>query len=324
MLGNLQGWLISVVIVVTTVGVLQFVDGRIRPTPPDGFGADRANAAPLVLPVEPLGRVSKVGEESVAALYLRAIESCDSKPDPHRTFARQGSFGEIETVRAALDLLDRAAALPTGPVFASTPATLINYDNIHPPLQTLELLGRVALRAGQVGRSTDRALAERWMRAAFMLGYNLFAERLTYEQLDTGLRLMAESAAVMKQGEREHAASPSPGALDAFDAARLALARNRVLPIAGRIRTLDPTVVAANAGNVREWAKRSDTDRVWRVEAILALGRQRYFVGHGVTVGDERAARRLLEVLAENHDPVIAHTARTALSLAPEQFRMLR
>ena len=102
------------------------------------------------------------------------------------------------------------------------------------------------------------------------------------------------------------------------------LVKTRILPIASRIRTMDGRVVAANAGNMIRWAKDPAIDRVWRVESILALGRMRYSVGTGGTLGDQKQAARTLQMLQNDPDPLAQLAARRALELTVEQYRLLR
>jgi hypothetical protein len=64
-------------------------------------------------------------------------------------------------------------------------------------------------------------------------------------------------------------------------------------------------------------------ERMWRVEAILALGRMKYFVGEGGRRGDQRGATRHLKQHALDKDPVIRAAAKAALELTREQMRTL-
>ena len=65
------------------------------------------------------------------------------------------------------------------------------------------------------------------------------------------------------------------------------------------------------------------SERMWRVEAILALGRMQYFVGAGGRRGDQRGATRQLKQHALDKDPVIRAAAKAALELTREQMRTL-
>lgn len=326
MWGNRLGWILSVLIVLATVAGMLWIDaaGR-RFSRPDAYGLDPANSAALSLPDPTLVVPSMTGDADASALYRQLIDRTLAALPAVEQFARAGRAGETRAIRPVLEPMLAAAGARRASVFASSPGELINYDNAHPGLSALELAGKAALRAALVEPRTRTSDARRTLEAVFALGHRLFEERLTYEELDLGLRLMAESAAALRRLAEQDELDPAArvASIDGFDRPRLVLARDRVLPIAARIRTLDGRVVAANAGNVMHWAKHAG-DRVWRVEAILAVGRLRYFVGTEGKPGDAAAAARTLEELASDPDPVIQAAVRAAASLTQEQFRSLR
>jgi hypothetical protein len=74
-----------------------------------------------------------------------------------------------------------------------------------------------------------------------------------------------------------------------------------------------------HAGDVFHIA-RSAKDRMWRVEAILKLGRMRY---NAARLADQQAATRALEELSDDADPVIRAAANAARNLTVQEYRML-
>jgi hypothetical protein len=62
---------------------------------------------------------------------------------------------------------------------------------------------------------------------------------------------------------------------------------------------------------------------MWRVEAILALGRMLFYDCEGRRIGDQRGASRALTNHLTDKDPVIRAAAKAALDLTREQMRTL-
>jgi hypothetical protein len=81
----------------------------------------------------------------------------------------------------------------------------------------------------------------------------------------------------------------------------------------------DAPRIAANAGDVIRFAKMAK-ERMFRVEAILKLGRYRFDSARGA---DQLAAPRILGELEKDPDPVIETAAEAALGLTIEQYRMI-
>jgi hypothetical protein len=324
MFGNALGWFISAMLVTATAAGLLYIDRANRPTPADAFGVDPANSSLLSLPAPTLVAPRMVEARDGAMEYRRAIEVVVADLDRFESFARSGTLSTLSRIEPELKILEAAGASEAAAIFGGYRDELINFDNVKPPLQALDALGRAALRGAMVEREVDRDRAKRILESVFALGFHLFQERLTYEQLDLGMRLMAESAAGLKQLAKEDANVAAEEQISQFDTARLALAKQKLLPIAARIRTMDSATVAANAGNVVVWARNKGADRVWRIEATMALGRMRYAVGTTGTRGDQNLASRALAALGSDSDPAVATAAKRAAELTVEQYRLLR
>ena len=62
---------------------------------------------------------------------------------------------------------------------------------------------------------------------------------------------------------------------------------------------------------------------MWRVEAILALGRVRFFSGISRSAADQRAALAgVKRIAADDPDPIVRAAAEAARDLTAEQYRM--
>lgn len=324
MFGNVLGWFISAMLVTAAVAGLLYIDRSNRPTPADAFGIESANSSLLSVPAPTLVAPRMVEAGDGAMEYRRAIEVVVADLDRYESFAKSGTFSTLPRIEPGLKILKSAGGFKSAAIFDGYRDELINFDNVKPPLQALDALGRSALRGALVQREVDRDRARRILESVFALGFHLFEERLTYEQLDLGMRLMAESAAGLKRMAKEDANVGAEEQINQFDTARLALAKQKLLPIAARIRTMDSPTVAANAGNIVVWARDRNADRVWRIEATMALGRMRYSVGTTGTRGDQKLASRALTVLSNDSDPAVALAAKRAAELTVEQYRLLR
>lgn len=334
MFGNALGWSISVVLVLLTVGVLWWVEAQAsRAGRADAFGLDPSRVAPLALPPATLVAPGMVSGAPVEARYAELIDRALANAGTLEAFVAgrdenpPGSARRVfELLRPMIDARHAAGAR----IFSAQPETLVNYENTPARLAAIDFAGRAALRLAWLRRQDDPESSKALLEAVFALGHYLFEERLTYAELDLGMRLMAEAVAALKHLARDTELEPGPtvARLDSFDSARLALATERILPVAARVRSLDGRVVSENAGNVRHWAAGAAEERVWRVEAILATGRLRHFVGQAGRAGDRVAAERLLARLEADddirRDPVLAAAVRAARSLTPERFRLLR
>ena len=86
------------------------------------------------------------------------------------------------------------------------------------------------------------------------------------------------------------------------------------------LTAVDDKVVSEHAGDVFYLAQHAG-DRVWRVEAIFALGRMKYFVGSEGRAADQRGAPRMLQKLTEDSDPVIRAAAVAGRDLTIDEYR---
>jgi len=172
----------------------------------------------------------------------------------------------------------------------------------------------------QAAKRNDEAA--KCYEAAFALGSKLFEERLTHRELMAGLELMGEAGVGLSRLTFAGGDKARSDAATKFEAARRDLFNARVQPASAALISIDPKVVSRHAGDVFYIADNA-RERVWRVEAILSLGRMRFFVGEGGRIGDQRGAAKQLKRYLEDQDPVIRAAAKAALDLTREQMRML-
>ena len=311
MWGNALGWIISLLIVVATAtGLVLFQRHLADLTPTTELVRDSAMLAPVALPVGPDAVVAPRDACDAGPIYRQAIERVLADRDAYERFATEGRDSQEASALAALQLLPGAATCSQMSLFSSAPAEVINYGP-KPELQAIRLAGLCAIRLGLLlTRQAKPDEAMEWYQAAFALGARLYEERLVLDELMAGLELMSAAARAMGDGNAQ--AQTFLNGYQEYDRARLQ-------PLRRAIGSIDPGVIATHSGDVFHIA-RSAKERMWRVEAILKLGRMRY---NAARLADQQAATRALEQLSDDPDPVIRAAANAARNLSIEQYRML-
>jgi hypothetical protein len=324
MWGNRLGWTISLLIVLATAGMLLLIVRGPGRTAPTAFSSDSRHFQPLQLPA-PGADVALDERSDANATYREAIELYLAERGRYDDFA---AFGRIESSAvkrlAAVEKLIAASAGDNATVFADRPGEIINYDHTKPPIEALRGLGRVLVdRLALLNqRAGNQEQAQRYAGAVFILGRRLCEERLCYAELDVGLELLGKATPLLITAAEKSGQADRAVALKAFDQQRLALVREQIEPVLRVVRSIDGDVVGRHAGDMFELARRSP-ERMWRAEAILALGRLRFFAGGGATASDQREATRLVTELAEKDaDPIVRAAAIAARDLTPEKHRM--
>jgi len=137
-----------------------------------------------------------------------------------------------------------------------------------------------------------------------------------------GLQIMSESAIVLKKIATAQHDLSAEAKLVEFDAARQEFYKQRIEPMLRVLNAVDENIVGQHTGDVFYIAQDKKGERVWRVEAIFALGRMKYFVGTGGRIGDQRGAVKVLKKLADSDpDPVIRAAAASARDLTIDDYR---
>jgi hypothetical protein len=321
MWGNALGWCISAVMVVATAGGITWLNRNMESiSSRTAFSRDSDNGAAIALPVAPLTVLPGMTEPTDAGpIYRRAIEAYQKDPATYGRFSRAGRVNDVIDV-PAIRILTEATNCSGATIFSDEPAQVVNFNPDKPELEALRTLGACARRAGQLIEKTDPTEALRLYEATFALGAKLYAERLTYEELDTGLTLVAEASRMIHDLSAASGNTARAQACKAFDEARKSYVEQRIQPVQRIISSADQQVLEQHAGDVFYFA-RSAGDRTWRVEAIFKLGRYRFNAGR---IGDQSNAMVVIRELLNDPDPVIQTAAAAARDLTQEQYRMLR
>ena len=327
MWGNRLGWSISVVILIGYVVLFVWAShGLNTASAPTEFVRNANYIAPVALPVAPVVALPAMTvQQDAGPLYRQAVEHYRQNQDAYDAFlrGRPGSRGALPPADVrGVELLIEATSYARMDFFASRPGQVVTYGS-KPDLEGLVAIGEVAVRLSLVRQAAGQsAEAMRLAEAAFSLGAKLFDERLTYAELMAGQRLMGDGAVQMAKLARAAGDAARSDAIARFNMARQEHFRTHLDPVARVLNSIDGSIVRRHAGDVFYFAGQS-AERVWRVEAILALGRMKYFVGEDGRAGDQRAARRAIERYLTDPDPVVQTAANAANDLTIEQYRTL-
>jgi hypothetical protein len=317
MWGNLHGWLISAVLALLILSPIAWLARQSQMSAPQGLALDPANLASLSLPIDPAWVCPIFTDDADAgATYGKAIDTWNADAE---SACRQFVQSPVASLPASLQLLVDARHCNRMTLYSARLADLINYDNEHPSLENLYAAGEWSYKAGLSLRLHGQtAQARPCLEAAFALGRQLYRERIVFDEFQKGMQLMADAAQAMLR--IEPVGSALYDRLSDFQIRMNDFQDARVLPIWQMISTVDESVIDNSAGDVLAFAENS-SERLWRVEATLKLGRLRFDAG---TLGDQVGASRALRRLASDPDPAVAMAAAAATRLTIEQYRMIR
>jgi hypothetical protein len=296
-------------------------------TPPTAFSSDERNFAEIALPALPytLRDVSHLpGSRGIVPnVYFGAIHRIEEQPTLYENFAKFGQLHSAELKQVDVEL-PTTFDLGDGKIFLHNETTIVSYKHAKPAIDALQLLGKIKIdRIGLLNAHADRPeQAKEAYLAGFVLGVHLCTERLTYDEYQLGQELLSKASAALASLAEQTNKVDEAAEWRAFDARRVAENKLHIDPVLKLVRSIDANTVGPHAGDLFELAKRS-RERMWRVEAILAIGRMRYFAGAGGTAANQRAANALLRDLADHDpDPIIRTAAETARDLTIEEYRM--
>lgn len=320
MWGNRLGWVLSAISVIGVVGFLFWMNAIAeRVAPRTTASSDPQFTGAIELPIAASTVVPSRNNADAGPIYRRAIEQYLQNPRTYEMFARSGRVEEIRNV-PAIKLLLEASDHSTARIFQDHPSEVVNYINEKPALEAVRHLGVCARVAGQLIQRDRPAEAMKHYEAAFALGSKLYAERLTWMELDTGLGLMAENAKMIAALATTMGDTAKAESARQFDQARIQYVNQRLLPALRVITSADAALIDQHAGDIVYFA-RSANDRLWRDESILKLGRLRF---HAARPGDQRIAMKVIQELSGDPDPIIRAAADAARDLTIEQYRMIR
>jgi hypothetical protein len=319
MFGNMQGWLISTVMLLAAAGALIYLGQPAKESV--SRGAVPLAFKPIELPISTdIVQPPPTEDCDAAEPYRQAIELYISDPKPYANAARI----DVSQV-PAVALILKGASCGHMHLFDMNPKQAISYG-AKPWIDAVMGLGQATDDAGLRLRKDHPDEAQKYYSAAFELGRKLFNERVSWDEMNKGLSIMSMSAEAMASlADLRHDGQH----VDAFhkfhqqvDAYHSTLQDKVASPLGNPVESYG----APFAGDVFAAAKDVNVERPWRVEAILHLGHYRFNVTQS-NRGDQIWAPRELDNLdksnnIKNQDLAIKAAVQAAQNLTLEQQRM--
>lgn len=315
MFGNLQGWLISLVIALGGGYGLWLGSQPPRISEPSGVFPNLL--AKVALPVDPrtVSPVKMSGVCDAGDKYRAAIDEYLANRAQYEKWHASANTA-LAAKPKAVELLVEAANCGRMTLFSRAPAEVVTYEVRAPALEAIEKLGAMAVQRGMLLRKDQPDEARRYLGAAFALGYHLYDERITWPQFTAGVNLMTDASKYLAEIEGE------PDRIRAIETFATSADRYKLeqFDLYKVLATADSQTIARHGGDAFALARMSP-ETMWRTSAVLAIGRMKY---NTPRKGDQLAAPRELEAWKKDGDAAVRAAANAAANLTIEQYRMLR
>jgi hypothetical protein len=316
MFGNRLGWGISAAIIVCTTLLMWWLyKAGSQIAAPGTVGLNAANYS-MQLPLDPRSLATWMSEEQDAvAIYKEAIAEYNAKPRAYNAYIERGKLNspEYAEIEKGVNLLIKASTMKRPGVFSDRPAELITYDSDRLALkEALRTLGKTAMKVGrqlEVDKNISRA--REIYRAVYSLGVKLYEERMVFDEWYEAREMLS-----VAKWLGEIAESGDEGArFKQVDDQILGFYKTKIEPVQNTIMVVNPqtgdvAALAVNGGDV-----------MWRVEAVLALGRCRYV---SPRAGDQFGATKLIDQLHNDPEPRVRLAASVAKSLTRQGIHKIR
>ncbi|HEY2586383.1 MAG TPA: hypothetical protein VGI81_11520 [Tepidisphaeraceae bacterium] len=319
MFGNLQGWIISAVMLLATAGTLVVLAQPPKESVPN-------NTVPLAfkpiqLPVsadavEP----APTADCDAAEPYREAIDLYLQDPAPYQGGAR----ADLPERRGVTLILDGAKCARMH-LFETNPTQAIGYG-AKPWMEAIMNLGQATNNAGLWLRNDHPDDALKYFVATFELGRKLFEERVSWDEVSRGMSLMTAAAEQMTELANRNHDGPRVDMLQKFAQKVNQYHTDLQDKVASPLGNPVESYAAQYSGDVFAAAKNVNVERPWRVAAILHLGHYRWNVADG-NKGDQIWAPKELDALDKSPDPknqdiAIKTAIHEAQNLTLDQQRM--
>jgi hypothetical protein len=320
MFGNLKGWIIAAVVLLAQIAGVVWLLGLDNISPPTELGRNPENLKAFALPFDPRPLVPATVQQDAGTLYRQAIRVANDNKFPYERFAQRPDPDLLPQLDAFRFLID-ARYMAKATLFSNDLDSIIKYNQPdRQDLVMLDNLGKGLLNAGTLKMNDQPEEAKKYFEAAFNLGYHMVNERIVFQQVQVGMGLLSTAADGL-------AALPGANAsqFEQFRTTRGQYFTDRVMPIWGVLTAIDNNKIGKHAGDYFAFAKNSQ-EPMFRVEAILALGRMRFNAGTGGRAGDQQGASRILNEIVNSTSatPAEKKAAQLALDLTAEQFRTIQ
>jgi hypothetical protein len=307
----------SAVIVGLAMLLLWVVKTQGNVSPPGEVGK-RAAEWSAVMAVEPAGLATWMIEPTEPGpMYRYAIDSYEAERyELRRVQVTSTNSAGAEQWKRILQPIMAAAKSSRPVVFGGNAGDVINYDPERPKLEAMRAIGKMAVHIALLhGVEGNVEQKRQYLEVAFALGAKLYSERLTYGEYSVATELLGDASRELGELAEKSGDVGRAAALREFNRARLESYKKQIEPVQRAIMVLEP-----NPGDAFALAERA-SEAMWRIEAILALGRLKYSAERN---GDKQGAVRVIDQFCTSGDPRIKAAAVAAKTLAVEEFRKLR
>ena len=330
MFGNKTGWIISAIIVVLEGLGMYALYTVSQPSDPTKLGEQAAKYT-LELPVPPRPLASSFmtdnSQPGSGEMYLKAIQDYRAHQKDYEAFYARKDFlpkpnQKVDPAAvpappeelAGIKLLKDATKFANARPFSGDAAKYGEIINYQTNKQALEDLGQVVNCTWHMGRwqraKGNVAEARACVQAIYSLGVKLYDERLMFEECEKGLGFINMGAADLAVLDAAQKA-----ALTDYKEQEQTFYNDRLKPVQKATH-----IINANTGDLIAFARHGG-DRMWRIEAMLALGRVKFTADR---VGDQKSAVRVLKAIANDptEEPTVHFAAKLAADLTVEEFRL--
>ncbi len=323
MWGNTIGWILSAVVTALAVVLAVIIWQNAQPTPPGEFS--HTVTAPLGGIKDAATAAGLDGTDSsinAGAYYRQVCDELDDKKGGQRltyeALKKDTKDGAVDKVKhlKSLDLILTGAKGASMDLYkTSPPDDLIGYGYPVQGLDDLKLAGLVVIQMADLdytAKNYDEAKA--FAKAAEILGYNLYKERIAYDELAAGEELMSTAEETLKMIAEKQNDETEISKQNALKAARQAEFNQNIDPVNRVFHSLGDQNVEEHAGDFFAIAANPKVDHVWRVESIRRIGRLIFFAANKA---DQTRAPKFLAKLAADpaQDKVIQAAAARAAAI---------
>jgi len=322
MYGNFRGWIIAGVLFLLILSAVWQALRVNEVSSRTAFSKSPTLMQPLELPIAFTTLMTMDGSTDATSLYQQAMSDVRAK---NRTYERaalegtQNAIAQLPAVRLALE----AAPMRSGALLISRPTENVGYSTQEADdIKTIKLISDCLSRAGLLAFATDKKLSRQYFEAQGSLGHKMFAERVNYWQAYFGAGQMRGAALGLQMLARDAKNVDEMEKVDQFLQTSDEFVKTQLEPVWKVLSSVDGNVIARHAGDIYAMTGPENKERMWRIEAILKLGRHKHNVQR---LADQTIVPfRLAELKQTETDPAIIAAIDVADALTIEQYRMIK
>lgn len=324
-------WATGIILLGMVLIAAWLIRGRGRVTPITDFGRNITNYSTIAPPLDAATVVDGWPQQDADASHLYELigETYGAGVLTRRAYddflresvRRPATPGDLPLVAQLIEAGRHARAT----LFAAEAKALINYERELPELDGLYTVGQCAIKqagllAGR-GHPGDVAEAQRLYESAFVLGMRLCQERIVHRELEYGYRLVGQALGGLVALARKQEQAERASRLSDQRAEFTIYINTHIQPVWEKLSAINIVdrpgdLSDLHFGDVLAIAQSDRADPMWRIEAILRLGKGRHDASSSA---DRAAAQETLEDMVSIQDPRLKLAVEKALSLTAAQ-----